>query len=102
MTRRDARLLARLKAHAAIIRPQLVRRFGLHPADASSEPCPACDATGRLGRLDPRTSRASRREQRVLGSSSSIAHPADYHPVFSAAARILSKTDSGLRFKPQR
>ena len=53
MTCRDARLFARLKAHAAIIRPQLLRRFGLEPADASPEPCPACDASGTVWRLHP-------------------------------------------------
>jgi len=53
MTRRDARLLAQLKQHAAIIRPQLLRRFGLEPRDASPEPCPACDASGTVWRLRP-------------------------------------------------
>ncbi len=53
MTHRDARLLARLKEHAAIVRPQLLRRFGLEPRDATEEPCPACDATGRVWRLRP-------------------------------------------------
>ena len=53
MTRRDARLFARLKAHAAIIRPQLLHRYGLEPRDASPEPCPACDASGTVWRLRP-------------------------------------------------
>jgi hypothetical protein len=53
MTRRNARLFARIKTHAAIVRPQLLRRFGLEPAAASPEPCPACDASGTVWRLPP-------------------------------------------------
>jgi hypothetical protein len=56
MTRRDARLLARLKEHAAIVRPQLLRRFGLAPRDASPEPCLACDGGGLVFRLRPNES----------------------------------------------
>jgi len=43
MTRRDARLLTRLREHAAIVRPQLLRRFGLEPRDASPELFAACE-----------------------------------------------------------
>jgi hypothetical protein len=53
MNRRDARLFAKLKANAAIIRPQLLRRFGLEPRDASPEPCPACAASSTVWRLHP-------------------------------------------------
>jgi len=53
MTRRDARLFARLKAGAAIVRPQLLHRFDLEPRDASPEPCPACDGGGLVFRLRP-------------------------------------------------
>jgi hypothetical protein len=69
MTRRDARLFARLKAHAAIVRPQLLRRFGLEPADASPEPCPACDASGTVWRLHPdppREAAADRSAEEVM------------------------------------
>jgi hypothetical protein len=59
MNRRDARLFAKLKANAAIIRPQLLRRFGLEPAEASPEPCPACDASGPVWRLRPDPPRES-------------------------------------------
>ena len=56
MTRRDARLFARLKEHAAIVRPQLLKRFGLAPHEASPEPCPACDGGGLVFRLRPNES----------------------------------------------
>ena len=58
MTRRDARLFARLKAHATIVRPQLLKRFGLAPHEASPEPCPACDGGGVVFRLHPNPPRA--------------------------------------------
>ena len=58
MTHRDARLLARLKEHAAIVRPGLVRQLKLQPNETTPEPCPACDGGGLVFRLRPNPSRA--------------------------------------------
>jgi hypothetical protein len=74
MTHRDARLLARLKEQAAIVRPQLLRRFGLEPCDASPEPCPACDGSGLVFRLRPNPSRLeSHRPESAPAPTSEIA-----------------------------
>lgn len=53
-SRHDRPLLDTLKAHAAIVRPGLLRALGLEAAEhGSPEPCPACDATGTVWRLRP-------------------------------------------------
>jgi hypothetical protein len=58
MTRRDARLFARLKEHAAIVRPELLKRFGPAAHDASPEPCPACAGGGLVFPLRPNPDRS--------------------------------------------